>query len=69
MIIAVPLVLAAVTPLLHSLVYFLVAVLVALIVWWAIGQFLSDARIKNIIGAILALILVIYAITLFLPGL
>lgn len=61
--------LAAVTPLLQALIYFLVAVLVALVVFWALGQFITDARIKNILGAIIALILLVYAISLFVPGL
>lgn len=63
------LLMATALPLLHSLLYFLVAFLVALVVFWAVSKFITDARIKEVVGVILALILLIYAITLFFPGL
>ncbi len=67
--IIIPLPIAAITPLLHNLITFLVALLVAIIVYWAISLFVTEPRIRQVIGAIIALILIIVAIALFLPGL
>lgn len=60
---------SSITPLLHSVLQFLVAVLVGVLAFWGVGQFIADARVKNILGAIIAVILLIFAITLFLPNL
>lgn len=68
--ITLPILLAAsVTPLLHSLLIFLVAFLVALVVFWAISKFVTDATIRSVFGVIIALILLLFAISLFFPNL
>lgn len=56
------------TVLLHALLIFLLAFLVALVVFYAVCQFVTDARIRNVIGLIIALLLLIVAVEMFAPG-
>jgi hypothetical protein len=57
---------------LTQLVILLVIALVAWVIWkYVLGAFIKDGQIMNIIGIIIGLILLIYALKMFniLPGL
>lgn len=49
------------------LITFLIAILIALVVFWAVGLFITDARIHKVIGVILGLIVLLYGLKLFYP--
>lgn len=57
--------LAAVTGMLPAVIQLLVIVLVGLIVWYIVGLFIPDARIMSIVGLIIGLVILLYALTLF----
>lgn len=47
------------------LITFLIVVLVAYLVWYAICIFIEDAKAKKLIGIIIGLIVLLYALQLF----
>lgn len=48
-----------------TLITLLIIVLIGLIIWYVIGLFIPDPRIKNIIGLIIGLVILLYALKLF----
>lgn len=52
---------------LSSLIFLLIAVIVALIIWKIVSLFIADSRINQVIGLLLGLVVLIYGLKLFLP--
>lgn len=52
-----------------TLITLLIAVLVGLIVWYVIGLFIADGRIRQVLGLIIGLLILLYALRLFNIGL
>ena len=48
-----------------SLITFLVAVVVALVVFVCVGYFVADSRIRNVVGLILGLVVLLYGLKIF----
>lgn len=48
-----------------ALITLLIVALVAFIIWYVVGLFISDARIMKVIGLILGLIVLLYGLKLF----